>query len=183
MNVKRRVEQLEKAGYGAKPAFAVAFQKYINRERTNAKGDTEEFVDAGPIVFTVPDGPLGSGKELHIEKTELTEEFRSRIREPICRATSIRASIIVRPSRFAKDQIGHHQSHLRRQVPLTISHRQSPLLLTSRVRNHVHCDVTATLLCRYARTHDSCPIMWRGRRDHKRRRAMQKVIASEMGKA
>jgi len=27
------------------------------------------------------DGPLGSGKELHIEKTELTEEFRSRIRE------------------------------------------------------------------------------------------------------
>ena len=80
MSVKRRVEKLEKAGYGAKPPFAVAFQKYINRERTNAKGDTEEFVDVGPIEFSVPDGPLGSGKELHIEETELTEEFRSRIR-------------------------------------------------------------------------------------------------------
>ncbi|MGE4610456.1 MAG: hypothetical protein AAED33_03480 [Paracoccaceae bacterium] len=41
-----------------------------------------EPLDAIAIIeFSIPDGPLGSGKELHIEETELTEKFRSRIRE------------------------------------------------------------------------------------------------------
>lgn len=81
MSVKRRVEKLEKTGYGAKPPLAVVVQEYINRVRINDEGDAEEFVDVGPTQFAVPDGPLGYGKELHIETTELMEEFRGRIRE------------------------------------------------------------------------------------------------------
>ena len=81
MSVKRRVEKLEKAGYGAKPPFAVVVQAYINRVRAKSNGEPEEFVEVGPVEFSIPDGPLGSGKELHIEETELTEEFSGRIRE------------------------------------------------------------------------------------------------------
>ena len=81
MSVKRRVEQLEKAGYGAKPPLAVVFQDYIKRVRTNSDGEQEEFVEVGPVEFSIPDGPLGSGKELRIEATELAEEFRGRVRE------------------------------------------------------------------------------------------------------
>jgi len=80
MTVKRRIERLEKAGYGAKPPFACIIQEYVDRVRTNSKGKTEEFVDVGPIQFSIPDGPLGSGKELHIKPTELMEAFRDRIR-------------------------------------------------------------------------------------------------------
>jgi hypothetical protein len=81
VSVKHRVKKLEKAGYGAKPPLAVVVQEYIDRVRINKMGKPEEFVDAGPTQFAVPDGPLCPGKELHIEATELMEEFRGRIRK------------------------------------------------------------------------------------------------------
>jgi len=101
MSIKHRVKKLEEVRFGAKPPFACVIQKYINRDRTNYKGEVEKIVEVGPVYFDVPDGPLDSGKELHIEATEQMEEFRERIRKAYIEAWGCEHSWIEIPPESA----------------------------------------------------------------------------------